>query len=130
MLAHNTHNYKMLYIIIHCYRQKGPEAWAWRILALGAFPFTSVAVAWFSWPHLIGTEVFYIMAGIGYEHSDFEKFKLITEKAELSGNPIVSRFPDNFQDLTEVTLELHEYTLSVAYKHGMHHCDLFLPTGM
>ena len=85
------------------YRQKGAKACFWRMLALGAFPVTSVAVAWFSWPHLIGTEVFYIMAGIGYKPCDFEKYKLITEKAELSGNPIISRFPDSFHDLTEVS---------------------------
>ncbi|CAC5380035.1 unnamed protein product [Mytilus coruscus] len=33
-------------------------------LSLLLFPILSVAVAWFSWPHLIGTEVIYIMAGI------------------------------------------------------------------
>ena len=74
------------------------------MLAFAAFPFTSVLVAWISCPHLIGTEVFYIMAGIGYNHSYFEKYKLITQKAELSGDPNISRFPDSFDDLTEVSL--------------------------
>ena len=80
----------------------------WKILAFGAFPFTSVAVAWFSWPHLIGTEVFYIMAGIGYRHDYFDKYKLVTQKAELSGNPNLSRFPDSMDDLTEVTDKLFD----------------------
>ena len=84
------------------YRKKGAAACCWRVLALGAFPVTSVAVAWFSWPHLIGTEVFYIMAGIGYRHSYFKKYKLITQKAELSGDPALSHFPDSFHDMTEV----------------------------
>jgi len=78
------------------------DNWGYKILALAAFPFTSVFVAWVSWPHLIGTEVFYIMAGIGYDHSFFKKYKLITQKAELSGDPNISRFPDSFDDLTEV----------------------------
>ena len=78
--------------------------WGYKILALAAFPFTSTFVAWVSWPHLIGTEVFYIMAGIGYNHKYFQKYKLITQKAELSGDPNVSRFPDSFDDLTEVSL--------------------------
>lgn len=72
------------------------------MLAFGCFPITSVAVAWFSWPHLIGTEMFYIMAGIGYKHSFFKKYKLITKKAELCGDPNVSRFPSDYQNMTEV----------------------------
>ena len=76
--------------------------WGYIILSFGAFPITSVFVAWISWPHLIGTQVFYIMAGIGYNHSFFEKYKLITQKAELSGDPNMSRFPGSFEDLTEV----------------------------
>lgn len=72
------------------------------ILSVAAFPITSVFVAWVSWPHLIGTEVFYIMAGIGYDHSFFKKYMQITQKAELSGDPNMSRFPDSFKDMTEV----------------------------
>ena len=91
----------LLICVIFC-RQKGAKACCWKVLALACFPFTSVAVAWFSWPHLIGTEMFYIMAGIGYKHSYFKKYKLITQKAELSGDPNCSRFPDSYQDMTEV----------------------------
>ena len=93
------------------YRRKSAKACCWRVLALGMFPITSVAVAWFSWPHLIGTEVFYIMAGIGYKHSYFKKYMLITQKAELSGDPNVSRFPDSFHDLTEVIVNVLFYLL-------------------
>ncbi|XP_065899514.1 uncharacterized protein [Dysidea avara] len=90
-------------------RQKGAKACCWKVLALACFPFTSVAVAWFSWPHLIGTEMFYIMAGIGYKHSYFKKYKLITQKAELSGDPNCSRFPDSYQDMTEAS-EISQYS--------------------
>jgi len=60
------------------------------------------------------------MAGIGYKHSDFEKYKLITEKAELTGNPIVSRFPDSFHDLTEVlNICICTYELCYIHRHLM-----------
>ena len=61
-------------------------------------------MTWISWPHLIliGTEVFYVMADIGYNHSYFKKYRLITQNAELSGDPNISCFPDSFDDLTEI----------------------------
>ena len=51
----------------------------------------------------MGIEVFYIMAGIGYNHSYFEKFKLIATKAELSGNPRVAYFPSSADTLMNVS---------------------------
>ncbi len=73
-----------------------------KILALGCFPILSVGVAYFSWPHLIGTQVFYIMAGIGYDHSFFKKYKLVVRKAELSGNPRLAHFPSSAETLINV----------------------------
>jgi len=64
---------KQLFLSKFYHRKSGSKSFIWKLLAFGCFPITSVAVAWFSWPHLIGTEVFYLMAGIGYKHSDFEK---------------------------------------------------------
>ena len=81
----------------------GPRQCCFKILAMLVFPILSVSVAYFSWPHLIGTEVFYIMAGIGYDHSFFKKFKLITEKAELSGNPRCAFFPESADTLMNVS---------------------------
>ena len=47
--------------------------------------------------------MFYIMAGIGYDHSYFQKYKLIIEKAELSGNPNVDVFPSSADTLMNVS---------------------------
>lgn len=80
---------------------KGPIHY--KILAFLSFPVLSVSVAYFSWFHLIGTEVFYIMAGIGYNHSYFDKYKLITQKAELSGNPRLGYFPSSADTLMNVS---------------------------
>ena len=81
---------------------KGPRKCCYVILSFVCCPILSVSVAYFSWPHLIGTEVFYIMAGIGYDHSFFAKYKLITEKAELSGNPKCANFPCSADSLMNV----------------------------
>lgn len=80
----------------------GKSHFIFKVLAVVCFPVLSVSVAYFSWPHLIGTEVFYIMAGIGYEHSYFKKYKLVVEKAELSGNPRVAQFPMSADTLMQV----------------------------
>ena len=39
------------------------------------------------------------MAGIGYRPKFFEKYFRVVEKAELHGNPIIERFPDNHKDI-------------------------------
>lgn len=74
-----------------------------KILGILCYPILSVGVAYFSWPHLIGIEVFYIMAGIGYDHPFFKKYKLVTEKAELSGNPRCAHFPTTADTLMNVS---------------------------
>ncbi|XP_055997796.1 uncharacterized protein LOC130047213 [Ostrea edulis] len=71
-------------------------------LSLLSFPILSVSVAWFSWPHLIGTEVIYIMAGIGYRPKFFKEYFRIVEKSESFGNPIIDRFPTNHKDVMSV----------------------------
>ncbi|XP_053402941.1 uncharacterized protein LOC128558118 [Mercenaria mercenaria] len=84
--------------------QTSERTWRGRlyiVAALLCFPLLSVAVAWFSWPHLIGTMVFYIMAGIGYQHSSFKKYRRVVEKAELSGNPGLDHFPTRVEDLKQ-----------------------------
>ena len=83
--------------------RKGGRACCYRILSFALFPILSVSVAYFSWPHLIGTEVFYIMAGIGYRHKYFKKYKLVTLKAELTGDPKLSRYPKTAEELMQVT---------------------------
>ncbi|VDI82422.1 Hypothetical predicted protein [Mytilus galloprovincialis] len=70
-----------------------------RIAATFLFPVLSVSVAWFSWPHLIGTEIVYIMAGIGYKADMFKEFFIIAEKAKRSGNPIINHFPKYKKDI-------------------------------
>ena len=82
---------------------KGPKICLYRILSIVLFPVLCVSVAYFSWPHLIGTEVFYIMAGIGYRHKYFKKYKLVTKKAELTGDPKLSRYPKTAEELMQVT---------------------------
>ena len=47
--------------------------------------------------------MFYIMAGIGYDHSYFHKYKRIIQKAELSGNPNVDVFPSSADTLMNVS---------------------------
>lgn len=88
----------------------GPRQCCYKILALLCFPILSVSVAYFSWPHLIGTQVFYIMAGIGYNHSYFQKYKLVTEKAELSGNPRLAYFPGRADTLMNVRIICIQYS--------------------
>ena len=83
---------------------KGPKICLYRILSIVLFPVLCVSVAYFSWPHLIGTEVFYIMAGIGYRHDFFEKYRLVATKAELSGDPKLSKFPTSVEELTQVCM--------------------------
>ena len=90
-------------IHVYLWRYNGRRQCCYKILAVCLFPILSVAVAYFSWPHLIGTQVFYIMAGIGYEHNYFKKYKLITEKAELSGNPRLAYFPSSADVLMNVS---------------------------
>ncbi|XP_071144153.1 uncharacterized protein [Mytilus edulis] len=69
------------------------------VLSVVLFLILSVSVAWFSWPHLIGTEVIYIMAGIGYRPRYFKKFFRVVEKIELQGNPIIDTFPTTHKDI-------------------------------
>ncbi|CAG2253296.1 unnamed protein product [Mytilus edulis] len=82
---------------------KKQKSWFWSyfftLAPIVTFLMLSVSVAWFSWPHLIGTEIIYIMAGIGYRADFFEKFIRIAEKAERSGNPIIDHFPKNKDDI-------------------------------
>lgn len=98
-------------IYMFLFRYRGPRQCCYKIMGILCFPVLSVAVAYFSWPHLIGTEVFYIMAGIGYEHSFFNKYKLITQKAELSGNPRCGYFPSSADTLMNVSIPLRRYSL-------------------
>ncbi|XP_061171881.1 uncharacterized protein LOC133181379 [Saccostrea echinata] len=72
------------------------------VLSLICFPFLSVSVAWFSWPHLIGTEVIYIMAGIGYRPKFFKEYFRIVEKSESFGNPVIDRFPTSHKDVMAI----------------------------
>ena len=50
-----------LFHVFFCKKRTDPQkkctSCCFIVMALIAFPFFSVAVAWFSWPHLIGTEV-------------------------------------------------------------------------
>ena len=95
----------------HLWRYNGPRHCCYKVLAIfPCFPVLSVAVAYFSWPHLVGTEVLYLMSGIGYKHGYFTKFRLITEKAELSGNPRCAYFPssaDTLMNVSVITLWVH-----------------------
>ncbi|CAC5397300.1 unnamed protein product [Mytilus coruscus] len=95
-------HWESLHVFV-CHRSKKQKSMVWSIIfflaAILLFPVLSVSVAWFSWPHLIGTEIIYIMAGIGYRADFFEKFIRIAEKAERSGNPIIDHFPKNKDDI-------------------------------
>ncbi|KAK3597066.1 hypothetical protein CHS0354_022071 [Potamilus streckersoni] len=57
-----------------------------RFMAILSYPTLSTAVSWFSWPHLIGIEVFYILGGIGFKPKFFQDLLRVAEKEERSGN--------------------------------------------
>ncbi|KAL3837479.1 hypothetical protein ACJMK2_022833 [Sinanodonta woodiana] len=57
-----------------------------RLMAILSYPTLSTAVSWFSWPHLIGIEVFYILGGIGFKPKFFQDLLRVAEKEERSGN--------------------------------------------
>lgn len=46
------------------------------------------------------------MTGIGYRPKIFQRYFRVVEKAVLHGNPIIDRFPTNYNDLRFDTAEL------------------------
>ncbi|CAG2198946.1 unnamed protein product [Mytilus edulis] len=74
-------------------------------LSVVLFPVLFVFDEWVSSPRLLGTEVLYIMTGIGYRPKIFQRYFRVVEKAVLHGNPIIDRFPTNYNDLRFDTAE-------------------------
>jgi len=56
-------------------------------------------VSYISHPHLIGTEIIYIMFGLGYHSEFYAEYRRMVQKAELCGNPALDEVPKSFKNL-------------------------------